>query len=160
MECRRILTVLDFSENTGEVLEQTKHLACQEKATVCLLHPEPPQSGYAYLAPGPGYSGFLGFGEQAQLNQEVQSILLDKDRNALKVLKRELESSGIDAEIRLLIGDRTEQIVKAAEDFKADMIIMGGHQQSFFADLLFGNSEKALLSKTPCPLLIVPEKKN
>lgn len=158
MECKRILAVLDFSDNTGKVLEYTRHWACQEKASVCLLHPEPPQSGYAYLAPGPGYSGFLGFGEQAVLNQEVQSVLLDNDRKALELVQKELEKTGINAEIRLLIGDRTEQIVKAAEEFKSDLIIMGGHQQSFFADILFGNNEKTLIRKTPCPLLIIPEK--
>lgn len=160
MECNRILTVLDFSENTGRVLDVTMELATKEKAKVCLLHPEPPQSGFAYMTPaGPGFNDFVGFGKNVLIHENIQSVMLEHDRHALELLKEKIEKKGLEVEIRLLIGESVSQIVKTANAFKADLIIMGGHQQGFFADIILGNPEKALIKKTPCPLLIVPEKK-
>lgn len=159
MECKRILTVLDFSENTGKVLDVAMELADKEKATVCLMHPEPPQSGFAYMTPaGPGFTDFIGFGKQMVIHEDVQSIMLEHDRHALELLKEKVEKKGLNVEIRLLVGDAVSQIVKTAKSFKADLIIMGGHQQGFFADIILGNPEKALIKKTPCPLMVIPEK--
>lgn len=156
MKCERILAVVDFSDNTGSVLEACSHLWQIEKGKLCLLHPEPPQTGYAYLAPGPGFTGFIGFGEQARVQEEVTSVLIEHDRHALELMKDNLEMKGIDAEVKLVIGDRTKDILRAAEDFGADLIVIGGHPHSFFADLLTGNSESALIRHSSIPVLILP----
>lgn len=156
MKCERILAVVDFSDNTGNVLDSCASLWQIEKGTICLLHPEPPQTGYAYLAPGPGFTGFIGFGEQARIQEEVTSVLIEHDRHALELMKDNLELKGIDTEIKLIMGDRTKNILEAAKEFKADLIVIGGHPHSFFADLLTGNSESALIRRSPYPVLIIP----
>jgi nucleotide-binding universal stress UspA family protein len=157
MHCKRILTVIDFTENSGRLLDFTMELAAKEKAKVCLLHGEPPQTGYAYLTPGPGYSGFVGFGDQVQANEELRSVRLEHEEQAIQMLKERLEKENISTEIKLIVGDQSSDILRVVEDFNADLIIISAHQQSFFADLLLGNTAKDLLKRTPCPLLILPE---
>ena len=157
MKCSRILTVLEFAGNTGKILDYTIELALKEKASVCLLHSEPPISGYAYMVPGAGYGGFIGFGEYADVSQEVESIHLEHDRQALEILKKKLEAKGIKAEIRLLQGEPSREIRRTAEEMKTDMIIIGTHRQGFFSRLLSETPERDLLNNPPCPLLIIPE---
>jgi len=157
MKCSRILSVLEFAGNTGKILDYTIELAKKEKASVCLLHSEPPITGYAYMVPGAGYGGFLGFGEYADVSQEVESIHLEHDRQALEILKSKLEDNGISAEIRLLQGDPSREIRKTALEMGTDLIIIGTHKQGFFSRLLSDNPERDLLNNPPCPLLIVPE---
>jgi len=161
MKCNRILAVLDFSENTGSVLDYTMELASKEKAELCLVHPEPPQSGFVYLTPtGPGYSGFLGFGNYVVTDKDIQSVTIEHDKQALELLKEKMEQKGIKTSAYLLRTDSVSKIVEKADEFEADMIIIGGHQQGFFADLVLGNPEKALIKKANCPVLIIPEKKS
>ena len=83
MMYKKIITVLDFSENTGTILDYTADFAKTYDCKVCLLHSEPPVTGYAYISPGLGYGGFLGFGEYASLNQEIESVHLEHDRHAM-----------------------------------------------------------------------------
>jgi len=157
MKCKKILTVLEFSGNTGKILDYTIDLANKENASVCLLHSEPPISGYAYMAPGAGYGGFVGFGTYAVTNQEVESIRLEHDQQVLEILKKRLEEKGIDAEIRLLLGDPAWEIRRTAEEMDTDLIIIGTHHQGFFSRLLSENPERNLINNPPCPLLVIPE---
>ncbi|MBI9104074.1 MAG: universal stress protein [Spirochaetales bacterium] len=157
MKIKSILTVLDFSENTGRVLDYTAEFAKVENSSIYLLHSEPPISGYAYVSPGLGYGGFLGFGEYASINQEIESIHLENDLHAMKVLKKQLEAKGLDVEIRLIQGDAAIEIEKAVQELKTDLIIMGSHRRGFFSSLLSDKPEEAVLRHCSCPILLVPE---
>jgi hypothetical protein len=117
MKCSKILTVLEFAGNTGKILDYTIELANKENASVCLLHSEPPISGYAYMVPGTGYGSFLGFGAYAAVSQEVESIHLEHNRQAMEMLKKRLEDKGINAEIRLLLGDPAGEIQRTAGEY-------------------------------------------
>jgi len=157
MKCSKILTVLEFAGNTGKILDYTLELAKKEEAEVCLLHSEPPISGYVYMVPGTGYGGFIGFGEYADVNQEVESIHLEHDRQVLEMLKTKLEKEGVPAEIRLLQGDPAREIRNTALELETDLIVIGTRKQGFFARLLSDNPERSLLRNPPCPMLVIPE---
>ncbi len=157
MKCKSILTVLDFSDNTARIMDYSIEFAKAEESSLCLLHSEPPITGYAYISPGLGYGGFLGFGEYANLNQEVESIHLKHDRHALELLQKKVEEQGINVEIRLLQGELSGEIRKTVKEIDADLIIMGSHSKSFFEQLMSENPEKTLLRTCSCPLLLIPD---
>jgi nucleotide-binding universal stress UspA family protein len=63
---------------------------------------------------------------------------------ALAAARQRAWEHGVAAELELVSGDRGECVVRAAETFRADVVIAGGWARS-------------LAAKTPCPLLLATE---
>src|SRR5439155_1113845 len=70
-----------------------------------------------------------------------------------------LRLSGIKAHWRLEVGVPFEEIVKAAEEEHADMIVMGTHGRSGYNRLLLGSVVGRVIHLAPCPVLTVRHKK-
>lgn len=67
--------------------------------------------------------------------------------------------SGIKARWRLEVGVPFEEIVKAAEEEGADMIVMGTHGRSGLNRLLLGSVAERVVRLALCPVLTVRQKK-
>lgn len=75
-------------------------------------------------------------------------------------MQAELRELGVDAEIsvgREVSGREAEQIVSAACDFGADLIIAGNHRKSGLDALLRGSTTPNVVRKSTIALLLVPE---
>ncbi|MGA7911357.1 MAG: universal stress protein [Candidatus Dormiibacterota bacterium] len=78
---------------------------------------------------------------------------------ALKA-QAELRDLGVDAEIsvgREVSGREAEQILMAAYDFGADLVIAGNHRKSGLDALLTGSTTRSVVRKSAIALLLVPE---
>lgn len=78
---------------------------------------------------------------------------------ALKA-QAELRELGVDAEInvgREVSGREAEQILMAAYDFGADLVIAGNHRKSRLDALLRGSTTRNVVRKSAIALLLVPE---
>lgn len=62
-----------------------------------------------------------------------------------------------DAEIRtsVAVGETAEMTIRVAEEYEADLIVVGAHGQSPLEDLLIGNVAKALVRRSPVPVTTV-----
>src|SRR5439155_16742676 len=66
-----------------------------------------------------------------------------------------------EGEFELIVDDGTPQalILSRAEDWLADLIIMGSHGQTSAADMLIGSVTDSVIRHAHCPVLVVrPEK--
>jgi nucleotide-binding universal stress UspA family protein len=61
-----------------------------------------------------------------------------------------------DADIEVVFGETVEAILLAAEDEKADLIVVGATDKSFLQRLLGGSVPQDLAKRSPRPVLIVP----
>ena len=61
----------------------------------------------------------------------------------------------VDVTAEMLEGHADEMIVKAAQDFKADLIVMGSKGHSGFQQFLMGSVSHAVLRSSPVPVRIV-----
>ncbi len=78
---------------------------------------------------------------------------------ALKA-QAELRDLGVDAEIsvgREVSGREAEQILMAAYDFGADLIVAGNHRKSGLDALLRGSTTRNVVRKSAIALLLVPD---
>ena len=71
----------------------------------------------------------------------------------------QLRQSGIKARWRLEVGVPFEEIVKAAHEEGADMIVMGTHGRSGLNRLLLGSVAERVVRLALCPVLTVRQKK-
>jgi nucleotide-binding universal stress UspA family protein len=47
------------------------------------------------------------------------------------------------------------EIIAAAKEWKADLIVLGSHNRGRFARLLLGSTAESVLRGAPCPVLVV-----
>jgi nucleotide-binding universal stress UspA family protein len=62
---------------------------------------------------------------------------------------------GIRVERRLAEGEATEEILRAAGDTNADLIVMGTHVRTGLGRLLMGSVAEQVVRRAPCPVLTV-----
>jgi nucleotide-binding universal stress UspA family protein len=60
------------------------------------------------------------------------------------------------ADVRL--GDIAEGLMTVAEEWEADLIVVGAHDRTGIAKLLLGSVSEALVTHAPCPVLVVKRK--
>lgn len=60
------------------------------------------------------------------------------------------------ADVRL--GDIAEGLMEIAEEWQADMIVVGSHGRTGMAKLLLGSVSQALVTHAPCPVLVIKHK--
>lgn len=88
--------------------------------------------------------------------------LIERARTAivesLEAAKAKFHEQGIEVETKLLEGQVIHrEIVKAAEESHADLIIIGSHGRTGFKKLFLGSVAQSLLGESQIPVLIVRE---
>ena len=75
---------------------------------------------------------------------------------ALDSVHRELETAGVDHEIRVLVGgDVAEDLLSTAEETKARLVVIGLRRRSPVGKLILGVNAQRVLFDAPCPVLTV-----
>jgi len=66
------------------------------------------------------------------------------------------DSTGVSVEARLLDGRVESEILREAEEWPADLIVIGTHGRSGFDRFVLGSVAEKVLRKAECPVLTVP----
>ena len=149
---KRILIALDNHENYHLISNKGYELAAALMADVALLHvyPDPYKMNVDAFSP---------------LYPSLSSESLDNEVSISEKLKAESEQflnkvkSGYEDETTQILtaqGDVADEILDAANSFKADIIVIGTHSRSGIEKLLLGNVAQKVLKHSHKPLFIVP----
>jgi nucleotide-binding universal stress UspA family protein len=135
---RQILVPTDFSTAAGRALRCAAPLAKRFGAAMVLLHVVPPLT----------YEADYGYGPVVRRLPNAEKILSATRR--LQSTSRPIRTMCRRPTCLVRTGNAAEEIVRAARDLKADLIIMGEGSM--------GSQAKTIAQKTaPCPVLIVRE---
>ena len=143
MIVKKILFPTDFSETAAYAWEHAATFAKEFEAEVLLLHVQVPMhpTAEAYLT-----------GEQwERLYQETA-------KEAAEQMQKLVQAEALkpdQAKIELRAGIAFEQIVKAAREVAADLVVMGTHGRTGLAHALIGSVAEKVVRKAPCPVLTV-----
>lgn len=75
---------------------------------------------------------------------------------ALTAVRDELETAGIENEIRLLDGgDVADDLIGTAEETEAQLVVIGLRRRSPVGKLILGANAQRVLFDAPCPVLTV-----
>jgi nucleotide-binding universal stress UspA family protein len=139
---QKILLAVDDGPTSEWAREEAVVLACDLGARLAVLHVID-----------------TGFSFPADWNYAEDEVLARKRREGDDLLRhtaaRILAELGTRAEALLREGEPASQIVDAARDWGADMIVMGCHARGRLGDLLQGSTTRAVVRDAPCPVLIV-----
>ncbi len=140
---RKVLFPTDFSEASEAAWGFALSLAQEFGAEVALLHvvPEPPRLAEAYE---------MGFTPERFLKaatEEAQRLLAD------------MQAKAADWKVTLIPrvrqGVEFREIIAAAREEGADLIVMGTHGRTGLAHALIGSVAEKVVRKAPCPVLTV-----
>lgn len=140
---QRILVPTDFSDLADEALGMAITMARMFGATIEVLH----VAGTASVLPPP--MEVVSFATLVpDLYQQLQRKLEDSVPR-LKVAE-------VPYETHLMEGVAHLEIVKRAEEMKADLIVMGTHGHGALAHAVLGSVTERVLHRAHCPVLVVP----
>ncbi|MCG3120772.1 MAG: Universal stress protein F [bacterium] len=86
-------------------------------------------------------------------NQEQINVATQK----LKKLIRPEVAKSLRAQFLVHDGKPFVEIIRAAKDLKADLIVMASHGHSRVAEILLGSTTDRVVQKAPCSVLVVRE---
>ena len=164
IEIKKILYATDLSENAVHAFSYAVSLANLYGAGITILH---------VLADFPGeefITNMINTETWKEIKNrqysEVRDQLIGKRRDHVAI-KEVLEAFSEEAkadtedqefvtdEILIRTGAPAEVILEASQELKCDLIVMGTHGHSAFADVLIGSTAKRVVRQSPIPVLVI-----
>jgi universal stress protein A len=139
LSLKKILCATDFSECSRKAFHYAVSLGKKFKAEILILHvfePLPPQVGILEGA-------FM----DTTYNEDAVHELDEWRRRVSPALNAKTVSRGGTPPYK--------QIVAAAKEFEADLIIIGNHGRKALDRALMGNTAEKVVRFAPCPVLVI-----
>jgi universal stress protein A len=89
-------------------------------------------------------------------NELISAAKLEAKRLVAAIRQRLLPQSSILEFFQ--VGTPSDQIVKAAEEWSADLLVIGSHGRGGMQRALLGSVAEAVMRHAPCPLVVVRAK--
>lgn len=151
----KVLIAIDYNPNSEEVAESGYALAKKMGAQVCLIHVMAQVDHYGMRYPT--FMGYEGY-DAGSVDINVANEMREVTENYLKTAADHLNDPGITT--HLTEGDAANGILGYAEQWNADLIVIGTHSHSVLEKLFMGTVASRILEKTNIPVYVVPVKKN
>jgi len=136
MPFKEIGIALEHSPGDAEVISAAVTLARSNKARLTLIH----------VIDTPGT---LVYGEESASQHGAQ------DKAYIEDLAREIEARDLPVDIMLRRGTPADEIVRAAEEFPFDLLVLGSHGHRGLGDLVYGATVDSVRHAVRCPVLVV-----
>jgi nucleotide-binding universal stress UspA family protein len=141
---KTILFPTDFSDNANRALEYGVEITALTGASLHLLHVYTPM-----LSKDNVYSTLLT-DEVADAKREA----MEKLTVISETITNEFKSVICQAHVR--VGEPIQEIIAAALEIHAELIIMGTLGANKLSKMIFGSNTAAIVEKSDCPVLAVP----
>ena len=147
----RILCATDFSENSERAFRLALSLAASLGARVTLLHaiehmPDLGAARYRPVVP-----------DVEPLLKEIERAASERLGKAVDALKGEF--AGVEVTARLGAGRAYQEIIRVADDERADLIVVGSQGHGVLEHLLSGSNAQQVIRRATCAVLTVRPQK-
>jgi nucleotide-binding universal stress UspA family protein len=137
---KRIAVPTDYSESAGVALEYAIEMAKMYGASVELIH---------VLEEG-AYAGIFAPSSKTEyVEKERAQLRLQEEAHRLE------SEHGINVAQQVRSGRIYDEIIGAAQDCNADLIIMGTHGVAGWAEFFAGSNAFRVVTQAPCPVLTI-----
>ena len=156
-QIKKILYATDLSVNSAYVFRHAINSAKKNDAGIIILHVLEPISETTKML----LDSLLDKVELKRMHEEKISSVKDRIRDQLeafcrKELKDDPQSADRVEAIELCEGFPAEEILRKADEFNCDTIVMGTHGKGLMSYTFLGSTSKKVLRRTRKPVLIIP----
>lgn len=142
LQVKKILCAVDFSEASPKVAEYAKLMAKTFGAKLVVIYAAPSLSQYVgFHVPPNSIENFVG------------EIVSGAEKTMDNYLNEVFE--GIEVEGRVVTGYAAEEIMRAADEEDADLIIMGTHGRKGIDRILFGSVAEKIVKSSKRPVMTI-----
>ena len=142
----RILMATDFSNYSREALDYALYLAKKLGADLYLLHVMPP----IYH---PAMSSRIG----PEVLKQIRSFE-EEEHKKLVTLARNVSRKGMEVHPMFREGIPFREILKAADEISADLIVLGTQGRTGLDRFMIGSVAERVVRKSPCPVFVIRPK--
>jgi nucleotide-binding universal stress UspA family protein len=155
---QKILVALDNSPTSDALFAEALDLAQATEGALLLVHslsnqedssPMPMATQFDNIYWAPGTELDLEAWRQAWVHYENESL------ERLRRYAATANTAGVTAEFRQLIGNPGSTICKAAQEWNADLILIGSRGRTGLAELVLGSVSNDVMHRAPCSVLVV-----
>ncbi len=140
-QLKRILVPLDFSPPSRRALRFAREWAARFDSEICVLHVLEPIDTVGV------------FGAEPMLPPMPPVDFHTQARAALEKLAAQEFPATARVSVHLRDGAAYDQIVAAAKELRADLIIIATHGRTGFVHALMGSTAERVVRHAPCPVL-------
>lgn len=144
VKMKKILLLVDGSENSMRAKEYAGYLAGLTQSSVDILHIVNMGSEFAALNPVAG--GYIPEQVADELKEAGEEVLKEAEIGF---------PVGTKVDTHLGFGTPTEVAIGFVEEHKSDILIMGSRGMGTFKGIVMGSVSSYLVSHAPCPVLVV-----
>jgi nucleotide-binding universal stress UspA family protein len=146
---QRILIAVDGSDTSYLALDHAVQLAQHQQARLRIVHVVELFKNSLTMLDGAAFDA-----------TPLWQALREEGRQTLSVAEAKARSSEVESEIAMLEGDEASShvattIVKDAQGWAADLIVLGTHGRRGFNRILLGSVAETLVRMAPAPVLLV-----
>ena len=146
-EFKRIIYASDFSPASLAAFPHALGLARLAGAELTILHVLPSTVGLLSIDGG--------YVPQDVWDSTYAALRAEASQETDRLVKQAVDA-GVRASVSIVDGGAAdEQIVRAARDVKADLLVLGTHGRTGVAKLLLGSVAARVVATSPCPVLTV-----
>lgn len=142
---QRILVPVDFSECSRKALQYALPFAKEFEASLLLLHVVSP-----FLPPAE-----MSLADVADLELRMR----ESGQRELEALRASVARE-VPAEAFLRVGRPDTEIVRAARELDADVIVLSTHGRTGLAHMFMGSTAEQVVRRAGCPVFIVREREH
>lgn len=135
-----MLLAYDGSQSGREALDQGAELASVNDAHICLL---------AVISQT--YAATL---IESDSSARYEAHAFDHEHHVLSEGEGMLRKRGLAVESRLTVGQPAQEIIRIADEIRADLIVVGHHNRNAFVRWWAGSTDEYILAHAPCSVLI------
>ncbi len=130
---KQIMVATDFSERSDRALRRATLLARQFGATIALIH---------------------------IVDDDQPRRTVDTEREEATTLLHQMAATlrdvdGVACEPRVLLASPFAGILKAAEEMRPDLLVIGPHRRQVLKDIFIGTTAERVIRLVGCPVLMV-----
>jgi nucleotide-binding universal stress UspA family protein len=144
----KVLVPVDFSDTHGRLIEAAEKEAALRGASLFFLQLIEPAAEVAGFETDPEMMR-LRIGQDLAAEQRIES-------ERLKELARQTAARGVACDSAVRFGLPADEILSAATEHGADLLVMGSHGHGALYHLFTGSVVTGVLKRSPCPVLVVP----
>lgn len=149
----RVVLAVDASPDAAAAARLLAELAMPRSARVTLLHiVEQPDALTSRLLA-------RGHGDLLRFASDVLQARKDAGRNLLEQVQNRLRSAGFRVDAVLAKGDPAPQIIRAAQQQRAGLVVLGSRGLTGVQRLLMGSVSRKVARYAPCSVLVVRSKR-